>query len=99
MHTRYARAAVATVTEHNTCPPTQRSDRHRRSNSSPRVLWATRPLAVGRDCAVAVMLREERLSVRVVDGRTGLGKWIPAERALTGAQVDRWLESARFCRG
>jgi|GEM_PF-6615225 len=99
MHTRYARAAVAATAEHNTCPPTQRPDRYRRSITPPRVLWATRPLALGRDFAVAIMLREERLFVRVIDGKTGLGKWVPAERALTGAQVDRWLESARFCRG
>jgi len=100
MHTRYARAAVATVTEPNTCHPTESPDRYRRSNTPPpSVLWATRPMAVGRDCTVAVMLREERLFVRVIDGKTGLSKWVPAEGALTGAQVDRWLESARFCRG
>ncbi len=105
MHTRYARAAVdavdavATVTEHSNGHRTQRPDRYRRSNSPPTVLWATRPLAMGRDCAVAVMLRDEQLLVRVVAANTGLGRWVPAERALTSAQVERWLELAKFYRG
>jgi hypothetical protein len=99
MHVRYSGAAVASA-QTATTGALEPAGRQRRPTTPAQVLWAHKPLVLGRDTLVAVMLREDVLFVRVVGASagSGVGRWVPARDVLTEAQANRWAKSTRFQR-
>lgn len=91
MHLRFARAAVAAPAGDATITRPQRP-------STPTLtLWSSRPFAVRGGHLVAVRLRDQQLSVRLI--RTdGLATWIRADQVLSEFQAQLWVKTCRFRR-
>lgn len=102
MHTRYPRAAVATVTdetaygERDAPAGTRNRPTAGPRDRQPTVLWASWAMPVREGRLVAMRLKGDDVEVAVLTGGADRLRWVPASSVLTERRAEQWRRMARF---